>query len=402
MHSRSSQMQVLILDDDRFFTQLAGGLAAEKGHVVEEFNSTVNFDLSKLVNFDIIFLDIMMPHLDGVKILHAVREYAPALKVVLMTALGEKLVDSVEGIAKAIGVNVLGRLHKPFKTVELLAFLDTGEDQALQAEHDSNLKTAALTSIIDTMAREDISLKFQPQVIFATGRWVGCEILAQEVILDNVVHSINSKTLSPDTARLAARYQLSVLGLAMANTKQLELQTGMKLSLSVKAMTTALLSPDFPGDLLAIMQQHDFSPNNLVIQLDEIAYLDKSTALLEAARVLRSKRIRISFSVTNNALLIPTNPELPAFDEIRIDRSLIANLDKQHIRNQVAVLLKRANQLCRSTVANGVADIMAYKWLCANGCDIGQGPLIYSGADVSGLFEWHRTRAGEIRRRIPG
>lgn len=67
--------------------------------------------------FDIIFLDLMMPRIDGITVLRHIRKNAPELlpKIVVMTAF-HKIADEVCSADQSVGMIV----EKPFDIVELV------------------------------------------------------------------------------------------------------------------------------------------------------------------------------------------------------------------------------------------------------------------------------------------
>lgn len=389
---------ILVLDDDRFFTRLTSRLAADRGHIVEECNSSGQLDQSRLSDFDLIFLDIMMPEIDGVKILRGIQRHAPTTKVVLMTSIDDALVETLKVVAANMGIKLLGSLKKPFKSGEFLRFLDAEDDASDDGR--AGLRQAALQNMLGRITSRDIQIEFQPQVSLSTGMWLGCDAVATQPHQDDITALISEGLSRAESQSLALQYQLAVLDKAMHQFKTLQSPARQALSLSTPVLVEAALAPGFIARLSALMAARGFPSNHLVMGFDESLVREHAVALLPVLQQLRASHIRVSLSFAGNGADFLAGNHKPACDEIRIDKRLTSNLDMPHYRHIVSSLLSKASRLCVPSVAEGVIDAMDCKWLSAHGCDIGQGPLITPGRDVAGLVEWNQSRSHLANARL--
>ena len=114
--------RVLIVDDDRGMTETLRDILLEMGHDVRV--ALCGLEALRLVRewrFDIAFIDIRMPGMNGVETLRRVKEILPDLRVVMMTAyaLGE-LIDE----ARREGAEDI--LYKPLQIDKMKPLLETG------------------------------------------------------------------------------------------------------------------------------------------------------------------------------------------------------------------------------------------------------------------------------------
>ncbi len=116
--SESTSTQVLIVDDDqpmRAFVRR--NLEAREYQVTEAANGLEALALLHHETFDIVVLDIMMPHLDGYETCRRLRQFSD-IPVVVLTAMGDE-----RDIVAALDCGADDCLTKPFGVDELLARL---------------------------------------------------------------------------------------------------------------------------------------------------------------------------------------------------------------------------------------------------------------------------------------
>lgn len=78
---------VLLIDDDESVRFTMRERLESLGYAVEEAEGALaGVQLARVGRFDLCFLDIMMPNIDGIKALRLLNEAAPRLKVVFLTA----------------------------------------------------------------------------------------------------------------------------------------------------------------------------------------------------------------------------------------------------------------------------------------------------------------------------
>ena len=112
-------MKVLIADDDRLIRAYLGDLLRDRGHaVLEAPDGQAAVESFSREKPDLVFLDLLMPKLNGFDALRRIRAATPGAKVALLTALSDgtasKLGDRAEPDAY---------LEKPVKPAQLDAVL---------------------------------------------------------------------------------------------------------------------------------------------------------------------------------------------------------------------------------------------------------------------------------------
>lgn len=105
------KIKVLVVDDKRVIGDLFDITLGHGGHdvtVVQDGKEAIK--LAKDGNFDIAFIDIIMPDPDGVAVLQQIREVAPALPVVMMSGYSVE-----ERRQRAMQLGAVTCLKKPFE-----------------------------------------------------------------------------------------------------------------------------------------------------------------------------------------------------------------------------------------------------------------------------------------------
>jgi DNA-binding response OmpR family regulator len=111
--------QVLVVDDDRDLSRSLAGFIEMHGFAVTvASNGQEAVGYHRKERFDITFMDVSMPVMNGVESFLAIRGLQPDARVVLMTGFREPIVDV------ALEAGALALLQKPFQLSELLALLE--------------------------------------------------------------------------------------------------------------------------------------------------------------------------------------------------------------------------------------------------------------------------------------
>lgn len=110
-------MRILIVEDEVHLAEALGQILKKNNYTVDIVNdgiSGLDYGLSGI--YDVILLDIMLPGMDGIKVLRNLRAENRMTPVIMLTAKGETS-DKVTGLDSGADDYLL----KPFVTEELLA-----------------------------------------------------------------------------------------------------------------------------------------------------------------------------------------------------------------------------------------------------------------------------------------
>jgi DNA-binding response OmpR family regulator len=109
--------RVLVVDDEpRIVSFVSRALAAEGFQVDGAHDGLRALELARTGSYELVVLDLLLPHLDGVSVLQGLMENRPEQRVLVLSALSD-----VETKVKCLELGASDYLAKPFSLAELMA-----------------------------------------------------------------------------------------------------------------------------------------------------------------------------------------------------------------------------------------------------------------------------------------
>jgi two-component system OmpR family response regulator len=155
---------LIVEDDDKIASFLAKGLKQSGFSVDMAADGEEALSLCRTINYDSIVLDIMLPKLDGLSVLRAIRAEKKLVPVLLLSAKA-----SVDNRVTGLQAGADDYLTKPFAFSELLARL-----QAL-------IRRATHVAEPTTLAVGDLSMNLLTREVFRAGQKI--ELQSREFAL---------------------------------------------------------------------------------------------------------------------------------------------------------------------------------------------------------------------------
>jgi two-component system response regulator AtoC len=118
---------VLIVDDERNLARAVKAFLAEAGYEAETANDGEQaLSLVQSIRPDVVFADVRLPGMSGTDLLRRIREFDPAIPVIIMTAYG-----TIEGAVEALKLGAFDYMKKPVDLEELKLLADRARETAL-------------------------------------------------------------------------------------------------------------------------------------------------------------------------------------------------------------------------------------------------------------------------------
>ena len=116
-------LKILIVDDDPEFAQSMGMMLELENHLIEiAYDGESGVGKFSEGAFDVTFMDVRLPGMNGVESFFAIRKIKPEAKVIMMTAFSvEQLIE------QAIDGGAFGVFNKPLDLDEVLRMLERAE-----------------------------------------------------------------------------------------------------------------------------------------------------------------------------------------------------------------------------------------------------------------------------------
>src|SRR5687768_10415354 len=170
---RFAQMSVMVVEDHGFQRRMALRLLAEVGVTRSREAADGESALALLQSGeelpDVIIVDLDMPGMDGIEFIGHVAQRKLARAIVVASALDPALLNTVQTMARAYGLRVLGCVEKPMtapKLADVLALFDVSPD----ADEDEVALDVTAEALAEGLARDEFLPFFQPQVTFSNGQ----------------------------------------------------------------------------------------------------------------------------------------------------------------------------------------------------------------------------------------
>jgi two-component system response regulator HydG len=140
-------LRIFLVDDNQDFAESLADILRYEGYRVElAFDAESAVQKFREQEFDITFMDVKLPGMNGVEGFFEIRKVNPQARVVMMSAY------SVEQLlAQAIDHGALGMLRKPFDTRQLLALLEDikPEGVILMADDDGDFVASVQNLLVE-------------------------------------------------------------------------------------------------------------------------------------------------------------------------------------------------------------------------------------------------------------
>lgn len=178
---------ILIIDDDVELCELLEEYLSAEGFIISKVHDGLE-GKNKVIkgNYDLVILDVMLPHMNGFDILRAIREHS-LIPVMMLTARGEE-VDKIVGLE--MGAD--DYLSKPFNARELLARIKA-------VFRRSEIKEILNENISKKINVGDICLDVNARTVKQNSNmlnFTGVEFQLLEILLKNAGSVVEKQTLS--------------------------------------------------------------------------------------------------------------------------------------------------------------------------------------------------------------
>lgn len=221
------------------------------------------------------------------------------------------------------------------------------------------------------IAREAISLLFQPQIVPSSGEVVGAEALVRWdgcTSAEQLFARAASGGLSERLSRLSQRKALRHAAAWEGPLKDL--------NVSINLLPEDLARPGYEDWLLEEIATAGLDPSRLTVEITESALLADNAAVAERLMHLRDAGIAIAvddFGTGYASLAYLTTLPL---DSLKIDRGLISDIVGGR-RDQIVVkaMIRLARDLDLKVIVEGVESTAQLALLADWGCDLYQGFL---------------------------
>jgi EAL domain-containing protein (putative c-di-GMP-specific phosphodiesterase class I)/FixJ family two-component response regulator len=382
--------RILVIDDDRVVCELVSALAITMGLSCDAARDPGSFQDQVTPDTSLILLDLMMPGMDGIEVLRLLGERRCKARILLMSGMDKRVLETAEKLARTLGLAVAGHLQKPFSPLELKEVLES----VAAMETPESVKEIPAVAVSDTQIRSAIAKGeflnyYQPQIDLKTGDVMGVEALARwrhpelgMLSPDNFLARIDALGLMDDLCWKMAE-------IAVSEAKQFRRRTGEPLRVSINATMRSLSNLDFPDALLHLASKYDFPAERITVEITESRLLSQLSRTLDVLTRLRMKGFQLSIDDFGSGYAMMQQLQNVPATELKIDKSIVEKMHSNDSdRVMVEKIIEMGHELKMKVVAEGVILREQREMLRAKGCDGAQGYWISHPLSVDTLKGW--------------
>lgn len=384
---------VIVVEDHEFQRQVALSFLAQLGvkQVIEAADGHEALEKIRSAPWpvDVALCDLDMPGMDGVQLIRHLAEDQLISSIILQSALESQLIASVEGMARAHGLTVLGTIEKPVTAQKLYNLLSRYKPGGTPRK--SAPVAVTPEDIRRGLAENEFIAYYQPKVEFQTLKVAGVETLArwrhQERGLLMPATFIEVAERSGEITPLTTR----MLETALAQHKTW-IERGLVTTVAVN-LSRAYLGQDNVADLIfALASRHGISPNLITLEVTESLVTTNATTVLENLARLRMRGFGISIDDYGTGFSSMQQLSRIPYTELKIDQSFVTGAtNRPNLRVILESSLQLAHRLGLVSVAEGIEKDDEWALLKVLDCQVAQGHFIARPMPGEAVLDWTNT-----------
>ncbi|MFW6028216.1 MAG: EAL domain-containing protein [bacterium] len=389
--------RILIIDDDGDFRQSMTLIIKPTNAAVWAVRDMPSLLALRPRPNDVIFIDLVMPSVDGIQVLGELARHQVKSKIVLMSGRSADVLETAARIGRGLGLHIGGVLKKPFRLAQLRSFIGAPANGAVERLPDALRQPITAPDLRDGVNNGEMRIVMQPIVATGSGAPWAFEALAR---WQSAKHGL----VYPDRFLPLAAEAGLMLDVTEAVVKQaLEqsalLQTdGHASTVCVNFDGADLTEPSLPERLMSIARECNVCPGALVIELTESRAADDQLALMENLARLRLQGFQLALDDFGTAYSSLDRIRSLPFSILKIDRSFVSDIETDvRARGIVTACIALARRCKLLTVAEGIETPGQLQALKRMGCDMAQGYLVAKPMPPAALREWLNGRADPRR-----
>lgn len=389
-----SKPTAFIIDDEPGVAQIALDVAVDCGYDAQILTSGAALDAAAVC--DVIVLDLLMPGMDGVEVLRNLAAAGSRARIILMSGMDRRMLESARKVAAVQNLSVAGVLNKPFRPAELRDLLTGIIATTTDAAGTKKRAPQVVVTVADlarAIANDELVMHYQPKLNLADQRWIGVEALVR---WQHPVHGL----LYPDAfvhiaegSELALPFTYEVARKAVADCAVMIATMDFEGSLAINIPPSALTEVTVPERLLEIISGSGFVPSRFVVEITETSIPSGLALSLEIQARLRLRGIRLSIDDFGTGHSSMERLHESPFDELKIDLVFVRGAEHDPALRMIAEsAVTLGHSLGMMVAAEGVENAEALAWLTRIGCDYSQGYYISRPVPLDALGRWARSR----------
>ncbi|HYE69077.1 MAG TPA: sigma-54 dependent transcriptional regulator [Anaerovoracaceae bacterium] len=179
-------LKILIVDDEEAYCDVLAMITQAEGYQVRQCTKSKEVvDILKTEDFDLIISDLIMPEMDGVALLKAVKKIRPNIYFIMMTAYGT-IENAVEAMKQGAYTYVIKgsdpeELLKEIQNIKKLKQLQEKESTAPEEQNGEYMMQTKNSLFRDVLSMASKAAKSEVNILILGESGAGKEVIAQYI-----------------------------------------------------------------------------------------------------------------------------------------------------------------------------------------------------------------------------
>jgi len=384
-----ASLNVLVVDDAQFSRNMLIATLKSLGVTSVVCAADGREALSSLqsASADIVICDLNMPEMDGIEFLRHLAAADFAGSVILISGEDRRILDTVESLAGAHDLNVLGALEKPVRPATLAELLSRPSAESNQGDG-RPIERIGLSDLEAAMNTDELVVFYQPKIDVATGSLSGAESLVRWqrpdgvlVLPDAFIPVAEEHGLIDDLTRTVFT--------AAARQCGAWLQAGFEVKIAVNISMINLRQINFPEFIADEADKAGLGAGNVTLEVTESQLMKDVAAPLEILARLRLKGIALSIDDFGTGYSSMEQLNSIPFTEMKIDRAFVNGAaENPATRAILESAVDLAKKLKMSIVVEGVETQADWDLIAGLGVDLVQGFIVAEPMPAEAFRQW--------------
>jgi len=395
-----NKLNVLVVDDSNVQRNHVMNMCLQQGvaNVVGAINGVDAIDKLQEDTFDLVFIDLEMPIMDGVELSRKIAKEKLAQSVIILSSKDPSLISSIGTMAESDGLNVLGTFKKPMQVKDLENSLNRLTSHSNSNETHKIYNRLEVDDLINGIKEQQITLFYQPKLTCKGLLLKGVEALARwNHPKLGFVSPVEFITAAEEFGVISELTHY-LFDIALKQKVQWR-DHGVNFHLAFNLSPLSLADNDLADKISSQVELHQIESKEIVLEVTENAICGEISTAIETLAKLRLKGFKLAIDDYGTGFANAQQLSRVPATELKLDRILVDNVATRP--QQLAILKSTVNlakDLGLNTVAEGVENFDDFKLLFELNVDLVQGYYFAKPMDAKTLVHWLQVDLAKIRR----
>lgn len=398
------KLKILVVDDSdvqrNHVVSMCQQCGIKQHNIFGAQNGQIAIDVLKEQSFDLAFVDLEMPVMDGVELVRKIAADSLVNSVIILSSKDPSLILSVGTMAENDGLTVLGTFKKPIQKDYLKSSLLRLSNRKPKAQPSQQNSSLVAEDLLNAINNHEIGLYYQPKLTTKGLLLKGVEALAR---WNHPVHGFISPV---EFIEIAERFGMMstltdyLFDIALKQKRDWA-NHGLQFHLAFNLSPLSLTEKGLADKISENVALHGLKPSEFVLEITENAIAGEISTAIETLAKLRLKGFKLAIDDYGTGFANAQQLSRVPATELKLDRILVDNVST---RPQQQAILKSTVNLAKElklvTVAEGVEHFDDFEFLRSLDVDLIQGYFFAKPMDHGQLSQWLRTDIIELRKRV--